>query len=77
MNKLQKAALIVVLILDVAMLLYPPYTIGFGFHSRNIGHHLLFASYGDINFVTLAAQITIVSIIGLIVFILAKHSGNE
>jgi|GEM_PF-7073180 len=78
MNKLQKAMLRVVLLLDVAMLLYPPYTStrGNGRHD-NLGHHLLFSSSGDINFVTLAAQIAIVSIIGLTVFMLAKHEGNE
>jgi hypothetical protein len=77
MNGLRKVALIAVLVLDLALVLYPPFTIGNGFNNRHIGHHLLFGHVGNIDFVTLAAQITIVSMIGLVVFLLTKALSSE
>jgi hypothetical protein len=77
LTKLQKIVLTIVLVIDLALLLYPPLTIGIGYRSRNIGHHMLFSRAGNIDFVTLAAEVTIVSMVGLIVFLLAKAFSSE
>jgi hypothetical protein len=44
MSKTQRAALKLLLLFDVAMLLYPPYERGVGFYRRNIGYDWLFFS---------------------------------
>lgn len=77
MNNAQKATLKIILLLDFAMVLYPPYEAGFGYYRRDMGHQWLFEGRGHINFMTLAAQIVIVSTIGLTIFLLAKGTVDE
>ena len=71
MTRLQRITLTIILFADLAMLLYPPYEAGNG---RRVGHDWVWLSDFRIAFVTLAAQIVIVSVIGAVVFQLVRGS---
>lgn len=78
MTKAQKVTLIIVLLINFTMLLYPPYEAGSGYHRHDIGHQWLWVEgLAGINFGTLAAQIVIVSTIGFTVFVLASGTTDE
>jgi hypothetical protein len=83
MNRAQRATLFVVLAIDALLILFPPFEAQGGYgRIFNRGHHWLLYPLLDgrgatVNVVGLAAEVTIVSIIGFTVFVLAKGVPDE
>jgi hypothetical protein len=80
MNTAQRLVLKIMLAIDALLILFPPFQLGGGWHIRYLGHHwLLYAAFNNarVDFGTLAAEITIVSIVGLTVFIFANGIPDE
>jgi hypothetical protein len=94
MTKAQRTTLKILLLLDIVMILYPPYEAGFGSRVQDLGHHwvsflrfletdttlnnsFVYGESSHINFVKLAAQVGIASVIGLTAFLFAKTTSDE
>ncbi len=78
MNKTQRVTLWILLVLELAMLLYPPYEVARGYRRFFLGHHWLFSvASARIDFVSLAAQVVTVFVIGFTVCLLARGISDE
>jgi hypothetical protein len=78
MNKAQKVTLKLLLLVELAMLLYPPYERGPAYRAFALGHHWLFSMpNARIDFATLAAQCVIAGIVGSIICLLARGVSDD
>ncbi len=82
MSRAQRAALLIVLAIDLALIVYPPFQQDSRFGTLALGHHWIFADFGNRGFVHvdhvgLTADVTTTSVVGLIAFVACKRRSNN